>query len=559
LLLGVVGLLCLFLALVVPYHATDAFVYGRWSRLIAVDGHWFFDALGSAPYSRPLFYVPQGYLWWAFGVHEWLGRLLQLAFTVVFVWSLARLARDRSLPGATPLIVCLLLLACPEVVRQAMAGQTDMPVAAMLALTAVGLWRMAPSPAGAAVIGLGALAAALGKPTAFPALGGLFLAHLIGSRAQLRERVVWGLVPLVAGTLVALLYDWVTARHFGLPLNSFLGGSGLGSESSGSRLSAGVTGLAESHARLEALPRADWLGPYLRLPLMFTAVYAVGRIAAVPHRIAAIAAWALAFVGYWVAPSLVGGQSPLDTGAVAVLASLGFAALLAATPWCPAQWIPPRLWLGRLALWAGPPLLAWAMYGIVADVRTLSPAWPALFLSLGTVTAMGVVSVRAVVAVRGPLLATAALALLLVAALADLRNLDAIGVRPDGSVSLLRGLADLKPSTWTDPDAARDAADPQLGGLVTGLRSAVAPAGAGATIVTNDGRMPFYFQQPLGYATPLPSCRQLRGADALGLLLNTFGPADYAKLKALDACPGITLQPIASTAGSYAVWRVRSD
>src|SRR4051794_41592052 len=57
--IGLLPALCLLLALVVPFHATAALVFGTWSRAIAVDHGWFFDALvGYPPYSRPLFYAP---------------------------------------------------------------------------------------------------------------------------------------------------------------------------------------------------------------------------------------------------------------------------------------------------------------------------------------------------------------------------------------------------------------------------------------------------------------------------------------------------------------------
>src|SRR6185312_14041778 len=88
-------------------------------------------------YSRPLFYVPQGWVWWAVGWQEWLGRLWSLGFFVLLLWALFRLATDRSLPRITPWLALLVLIACPDAVTQAIGGQTDVPVAALVATAAV--------------------------------------------------------------------------------------------------------------------------------------------------------------------------------------------------------------------------------------------------------------------------------------------------------------------------------------------------------------------------------------------------------------------------------------
>ena len=155
------------------------------------------------------------------------------------------MARDRSLPPIAPWLAVLALFACPDAVLQAIAGQTDVPVAALIALVAVLMWRWPPSPRIAVLIALAAMAAVLAKATALPALAGLGAAFLLGDRAGLRDRVLLGVVPLVVGTALGLLYGVIMARHFGLALNEFLGGA----VSSSSDAAGSSSGAAPSAAR----------------------------------------------------------------------------------------------------------------------------------------------------------------------------------------------------------------------------------------------------------------------------------------------------------------------
>jgi hypothetical protein len=274
------------------------------------------------------------------------------------------------------------------------------------------------------------------------------------------------------------------------------------------------------------------------------------RIVRVAHRPAALAAVAAAVFWYWLGPSILpGGLAPVSSAAGARIASILLIGPLLAVAWCPREWEPERLWLGRLLVWGVPPLLAWGLFGILGDTRTLSPAWPALFLLMATVVAAGIAGLR----VRGSLLAAAGVALLLVIAVADLRNLAALGSRPDGSINSVRALRDLTPSTWFDADKARAAADPQLGGLVNGIREARRP---GDRVVTNDGRLLFYFLDDADVLAPVPGCAELRRYGVVALLTNVFGADEAAQLAKLQRCPGVRLTPVAATPGSYAVFRV---
>jgi hypothetical protein len=560
--------LSLFLALVVPFHATDALVYGQWSRYIGEHGGRFlFDAVGYPPYSRPLYYAPQGWLWAGLGAHEWIGRLESLLFYAVLLWSVFRLGRDRSLPPYAPWLALLALFACPDVVVQAIAGQTDVPVAAMIALVALLLWRYPARAWTAAAIVLVAALAVLSKATALPALVGLGAGFLLGDRAGLTKRITFGVVPLAAGTLLGLVYGVLMARHFGLALNEFLGGvagpanlahdtastatdvvgaagSATGdAPSSASRVGSAVTSFTSSD-RPDILLRIEWLGPYVRMIAVYALVYAIARVVAVPHRIAAFVALGLGLVGYWIGPSvLAGGAGVLDTSGGALVGSVLLIVPLAAVAWCPPEQQASRLLLARLLTWGIPPLLAWGLFGILGDTRTLSPAWPALFVLLGAVVAMGV----AALSVRSALIGGAAVVLLLGLALLDFRNYDGLGSRPDGSLSAIRGLKDLTPGTWTDATKARSAADPQLGGIVADTRTARRP---GTRVWSNDGRQGFYFLGQTTVAPPPQTCDELRGYGALSVLLNGGATVDTAQLPCLT--------PVRVVPGSYAVYRVQA-
>jgi hypothetical protein len=89
----------------------------------------------------------------------------------------------------------------------------------------------------------------------------------------------------------------------------------------------------------------------------------------------------------------------------------------------------------------------------------------------------------------------------------DLRNLDGLGSRPDGSVDAARTVRDLGVSGWFDADRARAAADPTLGALVDSTGAALRAPGR---LITVDGRLGFYW--PLRTVRSDPQrCADLRG------------------------------------------------
>jgi 4-amino-4-deoxy-L-arabinose transferase-like glycosyltransferase len=549
--LVVVGAISLFLALVVPYHATDALVYGQWSKMIGANGGFFFDNVGNVPYSRPLFLLPQGELWWVFGAHEWIGRLLSLAFFGLLLWAIFRLAADRSLPPLAPWLAVLLPFAIPDVVVQAFAGQTDVPVAAVLACAGVLLWRRPDNRATMALLVLVGLCAVLAKATALPALCGIGLAHLIGPRTGLWRRVTRGLVPLACGAVGGLVYGVLMARHFDMPLNEFMGGQAKTSTgavaSATGRVGDAVASFTADSQRPDILLRVEWLGPYVRMLVIFALVYAVVRAVGAVHRIAVPIAWVLALLGYLLGPSvLAGGGSFADTGAGAVAGSLLLLVPLAATLWCPPQWIAPRLLMVRLLAWGIPPLLAWALFGILGDTRTLSPAWPPLIVLCSAILAMGVAGL----ATRRVAAGAAAVLLVIALAVLDFRNYDGLGLQRDGSYNAVSALRHLGPSTWFDADKARSAADPGLGGEVVAARAARPPGGQ---LLANDGRMIFFFLRDIEVRGGAPAdCASLRGKQAVALLTSFMPQADAERVNGLPCLTAVAVSP-----GSYAAYRVR--
>jgi hypothetical protein len=138
-LVAIVLLLALFVAIVLPYGEWDAMAFGTWSRLIAE--HWphvRFESVAAADYHRPLFYVLQGWVWSLFGFHQSLGRVLSLLFSLTLVasvaWTAAQTVRvHRAFVAALAAVVVVLIVPFERYVD---AGLSDIPVAAMLAVTA---------------------------------------------------------------------------------------------------------------------------------------------------------------------------------------------------------------------------------------------------------------------------------------------------------------------------------------------------------------------------------------------------------------------------------------
>jgi len=505
----------------VPFHATDALIYGRWSRLIALEGGIDFPGIGAGYLQRPLLYVVQGWLWDVFGFHEWIGRLWAFVFVAVLVYALWRVASlDRG--GATVgAIAAVLLVATPDVVALGAAGLTDVPVAAMVALT--GVFVLAPDGRRAPwltalLIVVAAALAGLAKVSAFFALLGLGLALFVGARETLVSRLARRGVPLAAGALIALAWNAIQADRTGVALTDFLRGVE-------GRVSAGVTSYYEqlnAQSRGSFIAGMEWLGPYLTLPLLFALIYAAVRIVGRPHRLAATIAAPAALLLSFVLPALAdagtsGAVGPWDLERpVAVVGALALVVPLWLSRECPDDETPTRAHLARLAIWALPPTIAW-IASAPFQTRYLSPAWAPLYalVAIALWTAL-----RGTMAVRGPRWGWAVVVVLIALAVVDLRNLDGLGSRPDGTISAGRTLSELKLTGWFDADEARAAADPSLAALVdaTGAALAAHPG----RVLSVDGRLGFYW--PLRAVRGEPQrCADLEGFGTLVVTQSATG------------------------------------
>jgi hypothetical protein len=534
----------LVVAVLVPYHATDALVFGSWSVSIADVGSLHTPGVVNSFLHRPLFYGGQGFLWHWFGVHEWLGRVWAWLFMAALLGAVIRLAGGLRRDVLTAGLAAVLLLAVPDVAIQAAAGQTDVPVAALIALVAMLLWTVPPSPARAA--GLVALAAAamLAKPSALPALVGLLAGCLIGARGELRSRLVRDAAPVVGGVVLALVYDATQAAFLHQSVADFL--SGALTDRAAARESEDAFHAAYSEARRTVVLAGQWLGPYLAVLALFSVIYAVGRVAGAAHRRAALVALPAAIVLSWLLPfaAQTGSHSvrvgPIEAGQPG--ATVAFLLLLVPL-WLFARHAeadaPPRDRLARLLLWAGAVVLAW-MVQAPTETRYVAAAWAPLVLLMAPVLAG---AVRAAAA-RGALAVGAVAAIALLAAVLNLRSFDGLGVRPDGTISAGRALADFQLSDLGHPERMRALADPQLAGLLAGLREA---AGRDGALVTSDGRMIFFFGARATVRVP-ESCADVRGFAAAGLLGNVAAP-----LPALSGCGRV----VASVPGSYTVYAIR--
>lgn len=567
-LLVATGAAALVLAVTVPYHATDAFVFGSWSRRIADTGAVHFPDVGNSFLARPLFLVTQGWLWHVFGVHEWIGRLESLAFGALLVVALMALARGLA-PAALAAVV---LLAVPEFAQNAFSGLTDVPGAALTAAAAAVLWRRPEGRWRAVALAALACAAVLAKSTMLPAVAGLGLAHLIGARATLSRRLVWGGLPLAAGVLAALAYDAAEAARLGQDLYTFMTG---GTTVVDPNVDATADLIAQTNAqgRLSVVLGVEWLGPYLVLPLLFAGAYALARIPGLDHRRAVTAAAPLAVVACVVLPWLasdVGDRTvgPLDPSRpAALLVTLALVVPIWLARHCPAERAPSRRVLARLVVWAAPTLLAWEQVAPY-NARYVAGVWVPLVLLIASafwMAALGTAA-RSAASRRAPAAGAAVLALALALAVVDLRNFDALGARPDGSINAARFVADIGWGGWFDAERARAAADPQLGGMLAATRAAAGPHGR---VFTNDGRFGFFFGGRARVGLP-PTCASTRPYAAVALLLNVLAPLSESRYGRLSpaardvlrrgrADPGLLercghLRRIAGAPGSFVVF-----
>lgn len=506
-----------FVAITVPYHATDGLLFGRWSRLIAQDGGFAYDGLLSGYYHRPLFYVGQGWLWHWTGFAEWTGRVFSLAFAVTLGAALHGLARAltpaRGVAAIVGAAAVCLLIATPDAVRDAAGGQTDVPAAAMVG--AAGWLALGRETGYVRLGGMGllALAAGLSKPSALAGVVGLIaaLSVLRSAEPDFRARVA----ALSLGLAAALAYAAWQGARLRLGLIDFLRGVNPSEGTALDTASAEYFGAVSAQVRRTIVLGFEWLGPYLVVPLLFTVAYAMIRSAGRSHRSAATVAAASALAASIVLPAVAqsAGADPVGPWHVdrpaAAAASLAFAIGLWFARTASEAYHPP-LWAVRfLTLWASVPLLTWVVVSPAAT-RYLSPAWPALLVLMAWLLVAAMDGLRAGGRYGGVALA----AVLMGVALADLRNLDGLGAGSDGSVNSLRAVKELGVSGWFDADEARRAADPELGALLAASRRVI---NSDDIVLTSDSRLGFHFPRQVRQRVAR-RCSDLSGADVFVLV-----------------------------------------
>jgi len=530
--------LATFTAVVLPYAVGDALNYGAWSRSIAEHHSLDYPELNDLLRGRPLFYLGQGALWWAFGVHYALGRLWSLAFGLLLLGCVIALGARSRLRLLGGLLAGAVLVLIPDYGTLVAGGLTDVPVTALVAATAAVLWLRRADMTRDAGVALLALATVLTKTTGVLALVALALAHVVGARSELRGRVR-AVVPLFAGLAVGLAYDAVQAARIGESLPAFL--------------RAGTEGLwarAAATTRSGAVVRSDWLGVDLRPLLWFAVAYAVLRVVRLGHRRAALVAIGAAFLGSWFVPSLAaggpsfplgplaGGLDVHDIGYLLLLPQLLFALAV------PDEEAPDAAQLARLIVFALPVVVAWAARATYAS-RLVAPAWPALVLLLAEalgLCVLGALRLR-------PAVALAPVATILLLVVVAYGQIDSLGWER------WKTLRAWGPSAWTDSGQMEHLVWGTFGEEVNLVRGLARQD----TIATNDERLRFFAS---GRIYPVPrSCAGLAGRRTLVLLVSgeagqALELAGVPPVRVWAACDRPRTRRIANFPGQFVAFSV---
>jgi 4-amino-4-deoxy-L-arabinose transferase-like glycosyltransferase len=529
------------LAVVIPIHAQDALAFGEWSRLISQHWHLRYDAATPQEYGRPLFYVLQGWIWGVFGFHEPYGRILSGLFSLLLLGSLVWLVRAREWGVLAAALAVVALISMPVYAAQVVSGLTDIPVAALVALAGAITWGRRPGPVGAVAAGIAAALAVLTKPSALLALAGLGLAQLLVNESW-RSKLLYRVVPIAAGVGVGLVYDAVQADYVHQGLRTFL--------------QAGVNtayyrALADE-ARRYALLDGAWFGDGLRVAAFFALAYTVLRVAGIRHRLAVAFGAPVALLFSWLGPWLAVHRSDGTVGSLhsagAALTALGTAAFLAAGLFAYDSAVANRDELLRLAVWALPTAVAWAIYGAY-DFRLLAPAWPPL-LALVVLAALPAASAFAR---RGAVVAAVPIALFAVVVAENVYNVDGLG---HSGWSELRHTND-----WLDRDQTRAIVLPALSQTLVVVRHEMKP---GDDLVSPEGAFRFFYPGHVEQSYP-NSCEFLHRFRVF-VLLTDEGSQRYMRdflhvspePSYWAACKQPHLTQLTSGSNGYAVFRIQS-
>ena len=482
-----------FAAIVMPYRLWDSLAFGSWSRSIA-DGHGMWSNADALSLQRPLFYLEQGLAWRVLGDGEWIGRLLSLSFAAILVLGVWLLARQLTAePEARALLsplAALVAVASSVLATYAAAGMTDVPVAAMVAVTGAAVWGRRLGYGQVALVALLAAAAVLAKPTGLAALAGLGLALVV-----LRGRdAVRGLAGIGAGIGLALLYAVWQAARIDDSLSDFL--------SAGNDAFWRERGEA---ARWDALARAEWFGAGLRLVVLYGLAYAVVRVVGARPRAALAAAAAVAIVWSLLGPIFADGGAPypFDGSPAGIAAWLLLAAAMVAAPFFGEHDPVPRRLYGALLVWLAPMSVAWA-WQRADEVRHLAPAWAPLVL----LTAAGLTALALALARLRPAAALAPVAGVALLALANLPAVDGLG--REG----WRDLLELGSSGWTSRAERENLA---YGPFSYELNAARENVEEDERLVSSNGRLSYFFPGRIEFAYAR-SCSELDGARFFSFL-----------------------------------------
>ena len=529
------------LAVVIPIHAQDALTFGEWSRLIGE--HWHFHEAGATPqeYGRPLFYVLQGWIWGALGFNETFGRILSGLFSLLLVVAVVWLVRDREWGRSAGALAALALISIPVFATQVVSGLTDIPAAALVALAGALVWGRRPDAPRAAATGVAAALAMLAKPSAFLALVGLALAQLLVGESW-RSRLLYRIGPLAVGVAVGLAYDSSQAHYVHEGLRTFMQ-AGVNS--------AYYRSLADS-ARRFALLDGSWFGEGLRVAAFFALVYSLMRVAGARHRLCVAAGVPVALLGSWIGPWLAARESRVAVGSLhsvgAALAALGTAAFLTAGVFASQNTVSTRRELLRLAIWALPTAVAWAVYGAY-DFRLLAPAWPPLVV----LVVLAALPAASAWARRGALIAAVPAALFAIVVAENVYNLDGLGHS---------GWAELRRThDWLDRDQTRAIVLPALSRTLVVVRHELGPHDL---LISPEGAFRFYFPGRVEQSYP-NNCEFLHRFRVF-VLTTDEGSKHYMEdflhvspdPSFWAACKEPHLTQLTSGSEGYAVFRVQS-
>jgi hypothetical protein len=529
----------LLLAVVIPIHAQDALTFGEWSRLIAQHWHLHYDAATPQEYGRPLFYVLQGWMWGVIGFGETSGRILSGVFSALLLGALVWLVRDRPWGRTAALLAALALVSTTVFAQHVISGLTDIPVAALVALTGALVWQRKVSPARAGCAAATAALAMLAKPSAFLALVGLAIAQLLLVEPW-RSRLLYRVAPVVGGIGVGLVYDLAQANYVHQGLKRFM--------------QAGVNtdyyrALADE-ARRYALLDGNWFGDGLRVAAFFAVLYTLLRLAGIHHRASVFVGAPAAFVASWLGPWLASREADATAGSLhspgAALAAAGTAAFLLLGAVGSESAIASRRELARFVVWAVPVSAAWVVYGAY-DFRLLAPAWPPL-LALVVLAALPAATA---LTRRGAIVAAVPFALFAVVVAYNVYNLDGLGT---SGWSELRRTGD-----WLDRDQTRAIVMPAFARTLTVVKRQMGP---GDLLVSPEGAFRFFYPGRVEQSFP-NSCEFLHRFRILVLTTDEGSQRymrDFLHVPAdpsyWAACKRPPLTQLTNGSEGYAVFRI---